>query len=62
MKRDTDKGRRTKPQQSRIYRLSDDERAAIQKGVDAALRGDFVPDDEMEEFLKFCRSASEGLR
>lgn len=35
-----------------VYRLSDDERAAVRAGMDAARRGDFVPDDEME---KFCR-------
>ena len=33
-----------------VYRLSDDERAAVRAGMEAARRGEFVPDDEMEEF------------
>jgi predicted transcriptional regulator len=33
-----------------IYRLSDDERAAVRQGMEAARRGDFVPDAEMELF------------
>jgi predicted transcriptional regulator len=32
-----------------VYRLSDDEKAAVRAGMDAARRGDFVPDDEMEQ-------------
>ncbi len=32
------------------YRLSDEERAAVRKGIDAAERGDFVSDEEMTEF------------
>jgi predicted transcriptional regulator len=35
-----------------VYRLSADERAAVRAGMDAARRGDFVPDDEMEEFYR----------
>lgn len=35
-----------------VYRLTDDERAAVRAGMDAARRGDFVPDDEMEEFYR----------
>ena len=35
-----------------IYRLSDEERAAVRKGIEAARRGDFVPDDEMVAFYK----------
>lgn len=38
-----------------IYRLSDDERAAVRAGMDAARRGDFAPEDEMEEFYKLHR-------
>jgi hypothetical protein len=30
-----------------VYRLSDDERIAVRAGMEAARRGDFVPDDEM---------------
>jgi predicted transcriptional regulator len=35
-----------------VYRLSDDERAAVRAGMEAARRGDFVPDDEMEQFYR----------
>src|SRR4051812_42696872 len=35
-----------------VYRLSDEERAAVRVGMDAARSGDFVPDDEMEEFYR----------
>ncbi len=37
---------------SGIYRLSDDERAAVQNGTAAAERGDFAPESEMEEFYR----------
>ena len=30
-----------------MYRLRDDERAAVRRGVDAADRGDFVSDEEL---------------
>ena len=33
-----------------VYRLSDDERAAVLRGLAAAQRGDFVSDEEMNEF------------
>ena len=39
-----------------VYRLSDEERAAVRVGMDAAQRGDFVPDDEMEEFYRMHRT------
>ena len=35
-----------------IYRLSDDERAAIREGIAQADRGEFVPDDVMRDFFK----------
>jgi hypothetical protein len=38
-----------------IYDLSDDERAAVRQGIDAARRGDFAPQDEMEEFYRLHR-------
>ena len=38
-----------------IYRLSDDERVAVRAGMDAANRGEFAPQDEMEEFYKLHR-------
>ncbi len=39
------------------YRLSDEERAAVRKGMDAARRGEFAPDAEMEEFYRLHRKA-----
>ena len=35
-----------------VYRLSDDERAAVRKGMDAARRGDFVSDEELAAFYR----------
>jgi hypothetical protein len=39
------------------YRLSDEERAAVRKGMDAARHGQFVPDDELERFYQLHRKA-----
>ena len=39
-----------------VYRLSDDERVAVREGMDAARRGDFAPDHEVEEFYHRHRS------
>lgn len=36
--------------QAGVYRLSDDERAGVRKGMDAAKRGEFVSDEEMMAF------------
>jgi predicted transcriptional regulator len=38
--------------QSGVYRLSDEERAAVKKGLEAAERGEFVSDDDMAAFFK----------
>jgi predicted transcriptional regulator len=38
--------------QSGVYRLSDDERAAVKKGLEAAQRGEFVSDEAMAAFFK----------
>ena len=35
-----------------VYRLSDDERAAVRKGMEAARRGEFVSDEELEAFYR----------
>jgi hypothetical protein len=35
-----------------VYRLSGEERAAVRAGMDAARRGDFVSDDEMDAFYR----------
>lgn len=40
-----------------VYRLSDEERAAVRDGMAAARHGDFVPDDEMQRFYQLHRSA-----
>jgi hypothetical protein len=32
-----------------VYRLSDDERSAVRKGMDAARRGDFAPDEDIAQ-------------
>jgi predicted transcriptional regulator len=42
---------------SGVYRLSDDERAAVRKGVEAARRGEFAADEEIERFYQLHRSA-----
>jgi predicted transcriptional regulator len=38
--------------QSGVYRLNDDERAAVKKGLEAAKRGEFVSDEDMAAFFK----------
>jgi hypothetical protein len=40
----------------RVYRLSNEERAAIREGMDAARRGDFLPEEEMDEFYRLHKS------
>ena len=37
--------------QSGVYRLSDEERAAVKKGLEAAERGEFVSDEDMAAFF-----------
>jgi len=51
-----DVAREIESRRTGIYRLSDDERAAVQKGIDDALRGDFASDEEMKEFFKLHRN------
>jgi hypothetical protein len=38
------------------FRLTEDERVAVREGMAAAARGDFAPDDEIEEFYRLHRS------
>src|SRR6185437_1657889 len=38
-----------------LYRLSDEERAAVRAGLDDARQGKFVTDEEMEEFYQLHR-------
>jgi predicted transcriptional regulator len=44
--------REIESRRSGVYRLSDDERIAVRAGMDAADRGDFVPEDDMDEFYR----------
>jgi predicted transcriptional regulator len=37
-----------------VYVMTDEERAAVQEGLEQARRGEFVPDEEMEAFWKRC--------
>jgi predicted transcriptional regulator len=40
-----------------VYRLSDQERAAVRAGLEEARRGDFASDEELEEFYQLHRRA-----
>ena len=44
--------REIEARRSGLYRLSDEERAAVRAGRDAARRGDFVSEDEMENYYR----------
>ena len=35
-----------------VFRLTDEERAAVRKGLDAARRGEFVSDEELAAFYR----------
>jgi predicted transcriptional regulator len=39
-----------------VYRLSDDERAAVRKGMAQADRGEFVPDNVIEDYFNKHRA------
>jgi predicted transcriptional regulator len=47
--------REIESRRSGVYRLSDEERAAVQAGMDAARNGDFVSEEEMDEFYRLHR-------
>jgi predicted transcriptional regulator len=40
-----------------LYRLSDDERAAVREGMEDARRGNFATDEEIEAFYQLHRGA-----
>ena len=40
---------------SRLYHLSDDERAAVREGMEDARRGNFATDEEIEAFYRLHR-------
>jgi len=44
--------REIEARRSGVYVMTDEERAAVQEGLDQARRGEFVPDDEMNAFWK----------
>jgi predicted transcriptional regulator len=46
-----DVAREIESRRSGVYRLSDKERTGVRAGMDDARRGDFVPDDEMDELI-----------
>ena len=39
-----------------VYRLSDDERAAVREGLAQAARGEFVADDIVEDYFRKYRA------
>ena len=48
----SDLAREIEARRTGIYRLSKDERAAVRSGMEAARRGDFASDDEIEKFYR----------
>jgi hypothetical protein len=40
-----------------VFRLSDEERSSVRAGMDAARRGDFASDAEMDEFYQLHHRA-----
>ena len=40
-----------------LYRLSDEERAAVREGIEDARQGDFATDEEIEAFYQLHRGA-----
>src|SRR5712664_4071919 len=47
--------RDVEPRRSGVYRLSDEERTAVRAGMEAARRGDFVPEEEMDALNRWHR-------
>ena len=50
-----DVAREIESRRSGVYRLSDAERTAVRAGMDAARRGDFASEEEMDEFYRLHR-------
>ena len=44
--------REIESRRSGVYQLSDEERIAVRAGMDAARRGDFASDEEIDEFYR----------
>ena len=49
--------REIEARRSGVYRLSDDERTAVHAGMEAARRGDFATEEEIEAFYQLHRRA-----
>ncbi|WKA25454.1 hypothetical protein [Bradyrhizobium roseum] len=47
-----DVAREIESRRSGVYQLSDEERVAVRAGMDAARRGDFAADDEIEALYR----------
>ena len=52
-----DVAREIESRRTGIYRLSDNERTAVRAGMDAASRGDFAPDEEIEALYRLHHRA-----
>jgi hypothetical protein len=52
-----DVAREIESRRTGVYRLSDEERAAVRSGIDDARRGDFATEEEIEEFYQLHRRA-----
>jgi len=51
-----DVAREIAARRAQIYRLSDEERGGVRRGMDAARRGDFASDEEIDEFYRMHRA------
>jgi predicted transcriptional regulator len=49
--------REIESRRSGVYRLSDEERAAVRAGMDDARRGDFASEEEIDEFYRLHHRA-----
>jgi hypothetical protein len=52
-----DVAREIESRRTGVYRLSDDERTAVRAGLDAARRGDFAADEEIEALYRLHHRA-----
>jgi predicted transcriptional regulator len=52
-----DVAREIESRRTGVYRLSDDERAAVRAGMDDVRRGDLATEEEIEEFYQLHRRA-----
>ena len=52
-----DVAREIESRRSGVYRLSDEERAAVRAGMDDASRGDFATDEEIDAFYRLHQRA-----